>query len=107
MLKRFWNWLLGQTTIDERIEEKVDNVKKTIVAVKKEIADVKDAIEDVVDEAQDVYTAATGKITKSSLREMTKKQLIEHASKDFSVDLKNAESKSNLINKVYNLHHKK
>lgn len=107
MLKRFWNWLLAQTTIDEQIAEKVGSVKRTISAVKEEIADVKEAIGDVVEEVQDVYTAATGKITKSSLREMTKKQLIEHASSDFNVDLKNAESKSNLINKVYNLHHKK
>ena len=40
MLKRFWNWLLGQTTIDEKIEEKVDNAKRTVNAVKARVEDV-------------------------------------------------------------------
>jgi hypothetical protein len=29
-LKRFWNWLLGKTTIDERIEAKVDEVVEEV-----------------------------------------------------------------------------
>jgi hypothetical protein len=36
-LKKLWNWLLGQTTIDEKIEAKV-------VEVKKEVADVAKAV---------------------------------------------------------------
>ena len=27
-LKKLWNWLLGQTTVDEKIEAKVVEVKK-------------------------------------------------------------------------------
>ena len=46
-LKKFWNWLLGQTTLDEKIEAKVAKVTK-------EVSEVKAAIENVIDEAQDV-----------------------------------------------------
>jgi hypothetical protein len=28
MLKRFWNWLLGKTTIDERVIEVIEAAKK-------------------------------------------------------------------------------
>ena len=43
-LKRFWHWLLGKTTIDEKIEAKVDEVveevKERVDRIKEEIADV-------------------------------------------------------------------
>jgi|SaaInl85LU_5_DNA_1037374.scaffolds.fasta_scaffold108199_1 uncharacterized protein YwqG len=131
MLKRFWNWLLGQTTIDEKIEEKVDNAKRTVYAVREELADVKeaikDAIEDITEEVVDVKKAAQGKsverkptvkraggvaaapkkMTKSALREMKKADLIAHAEKEFGQTLDSSLNKTNLINKVYELHHKK
>ena len=38
-LKRFWNWLLGRTDIDEKIEAKVedivDEVKERVDRIKK------------------------------------------------------------------------
>ena len=47
-LKRFWNWLLGKTTIDEKIEAKVedivDEVKERVDRIKEEISDVKEII---------------------------------------------------------------
>jgi hypothetical protein len=46
-LKKFWNWLLGQTTIDEKIEAKVAEVKE-------EVADVVEAAKAVVEETKDV-----------------------------------------------------
>ena len=49
-LKRFWNWLLGKTTIDERIEAKVE-----------EISDVKEAASEVLSQTKDVVDAAKGK----------------------------------------------
>jgi glucan-binding YG repeat protein len=49
-LKKLWNWLLGQTTVDEKIEAKVTKVKK-------EIAEVKTAVDIVVKESKDVATA--------------------------------------------------
>ena len=46
-LKKLWNWLLGQTTIDEKIEAKVAEVKE-------EVADVVEAAKVVVEETKDV-----------------------------------------------------
>jgi hypothetical protein len=46
-LKKLWNWLLGQTTVDEKIEAKV-------VEVKKEVADVVKAVKVVTKETKDV-----------------------------------------------------
>jgi len=46
-LKKFWNWLLGQTTIDEKIEAKVAEIKE-------EVGDVVEAAKAVVEEAKDV-----------------------------------------------------
>ena len=46
-LKKFWNWLLSQTTIDEKIEAKVAEVKE-------EVADVVEATKAVVKETKDV-----------------------------------------------------
>jgi gas vesicle protein len=64
-LKRFWNWLLGKTTIDERIEAKVDEVveevKERVDRIKEEIADVKEAASEVASQAKDVVDAAKGK----------------------------------------------
>ena len=46
-LKKLWNWLLGQTTVDEKIEAKV-------VEVKKEVGDVVKGVKVVVKETKDV-----------------------------------------------------
>ena len=46
-LKKLWNWLLGQTTLDEKIEAKVAEVKE-------EVAEVVEAAKVVVEEAKDV-----------------------------------------------------
>ena len=64
-LNRFWNWLLGKTTIDEKIEAKVDEVveevKERVDRIKEEIADVKDAASEVINQVSDVVDAAKGK----------------------------------------------
>ena len=46
-LKKFWNWLLGQTTVDEKIEAKVAEIKE-------EVTDVVEAAKVVVKETKDV-----------------------------------------------------
>lgn len=46
-LKKFWNWLLGQTTLDEKIEAKVAEVKE-------EVAEAIEAAKVAVEEAKDV-----------------------------------------------------
>ena len=124
MLKRFWNWLLGKTTIDERIEETVDNARRTVVAVRERVEDVveevkdvieavEEASEDILEEVNDVVEAIKspivieGKVTKSKLRALKKQELLDHASANFGAELDSSLNKTNLINKVYELHHKK
>ena len=46
-LKRFWNWLLSKTTLDEKVEAKVAEVKE-------EVAEVVEAAKAVVEETKDV-----------------------------------------------------
>jgi len=48
-LKKFWNWLLGQTTIDEKVIAKTAEVKK-------EVAEAKAAINTAIKESKDVVT---------------------------------------------------
>ena len=119
-LKRFWNWLLGQTTIDEKIEEKVDNAKRTVVAVKtkakkrvvevkEEIKEAVDAIEDAVEQVKDVFEAANGKliegkVTKSKLNAFKKSELLQHADDEFGEKFDSKITKSNLVNKLYTLY---
>lgn len=60
-LKKFWNWLLNRTTVDEKIAKRVTDVKK-------ELVDVKKAANVVVEEAKDVIEAAKGKKPKRKPR---------------------------------------
>jgi uncharacterized protein YoxC len=123
-LAQAWNWLLGRTTIDERIIETVDGAKRTVKAVKDRVEDVveevqdvfeavKDASEDIMEEVNDVVEAVKspivieGKVTKSKLRTLKKQDLIDHARANFDAKLDSSLTKTNLINKVYELHHKK
>lgn len=103
-LKRFWNWLLGKTTIDEKIVETYNEVREE---VEEKIEDVKEYVDNVESELQDVVSALKGKVTKSKLRSLTKSQLIDEAKNVFGVELNSKDNKTTLINKVYNLHHKK
>ena len=58
-------------------------------------------------EAKDVADALKGKVTKSKLRAMTKKQLLDHAENDLGTKLDSSLTKSNIINKVYLIHQSK
>lgn len=60
MLKRFWNWLLGKTTIDEKIVEKVQQIKVRAARIEQEIDDVVVAAKEVVKQASDVVKAVKG-----------------------------------------------
>ena len=78
MLKRFWNWLLGKTTVDEKVvetyhevkekvedvvedvKEAVEEVKTRAKRVKQEAADVVEAAKEVVKQSKDVVDAAKG-----------------------------------------------
>jgi uncharacterized membrane-anchored protein YhcB (DUF1043 family) len=129
LILKLWNWLKDQTEIDEKIEEKVDDikedfddvveeVKRRYNRVKEEIDDVKESTSEVIKQVDDVAKAVGGskrkgrkpsttKITKSALRTMKKDELIETAKAQFKSDLDPKLTKSNLVNKVYELYHKK
>ena len=129
LLLKLWQWLKDQTELDEKIEEKVDDikedfddvveeVKRRYNRVKEEIDDVKESASEVIKQGDDVAKAVSGskrkgrkpstkKITKSALRAMKKAELITTAKKEFKVTLDSKLTKSNLVNKVYELYHKK
>ena len=144
LILKLWNWLKNQTEIDEKIEEKVDDikedfddvveeVKRRYNRVKEEIDDVKESASEVIKQVDDVAKAVGGskrkgrkpkkqsisksnvntnkpsvkKITKSALRTMKKDELFETAKAQFKIDLDSKLTKSNLVNKVYELYHKK
>ena len=129
LILKLWNWLKDQTEIDEKIEEKVDDikedfddvveeVKRRYNRVKEEIDDVKESTSEVIKQVDDVAKAVGGskrkgrkpsttKITKSTLRVMKKAELLKTAKKEFKVTLDSKLTKSNLVNKVYELYHKK
>ena len=129
LILKLWNWLKDQTEIDEKIEEKVDDikedfddvveeVKRRYTRVKEEIDDVKESTSEVIKQVDDVAKAVGGskrkgrkpsttKITKSTLRVMKKAELLKTAKKEFKMDLDSKLTKSNLVNKVYELYHKK
>jgi len=52
--KRLWNFLLSETTVDEKIAAKVTEIKK-------EVNEVKEAAEKVVEEAKDVVAVVKPK----------------------------------------------
>ena len=128
-LKQIWQWLKDQTEIDEKIEEKVDDIKddfddvieeveRRYNRVKEEFDDVKESATNVIKQVDDVAKAVGGskrkgrnpsttKITKSALRTMKKAELLKTAKKEFKIDLDSKLTKSNLVNKVYELYHKK
>ena len=99
----------------EDIKETAKEIKKRAKRVANEAKDVADAVKEVVNQSKDVVDAATGgkrkgrksgKITKSSLRGLNKSELVELAKKEFNVEFDSSLTKTNLINKVYELYNK-
>jgi ribosomal protein L17 len=93
-----WNRLLNKTTIDERITDTLQEARE-----------LSETIEEVMEQAKDVFEAANGtliegKVTKSKLREMKKADLLKYATKVFDVNLDSTLTKTNIVNKVYELH---
>lgn len=93
--------------IPDEIEDTVEDVKETAATIKRRAKAVKEEIVDVLEEARDVKDALKGKVTKSKLRSMTKKQLLDHAKNDLGEKLDSSLTKSNVINKVYSIHQSK
>ena len=91
----------------EAAKEFAEDVKETAAEVKRRAKAVKEELADVVEEARDVADAFKGKVTKSKLRTMTKKQLLEHSENDLGEKLDSSLTKSNIINRVYSIHQSK
>tara|TARA_R110000772_G_scaffold188751_1_gene299832 strand:- start:522 stop:734 length:213 start_codon:yes stop_codon:yes gene_type:complete len=49
LFKKYWDLLLSKTTVDEKVIEVHQEVKRRAKRVKEELVDVKDELEDVVD----------------------------------------------------------
>lgn len=60
MFKKIWTWLLGKTTIDEKIIETVKTVEERVERIKEETADLVEAVKEVKEQAVDVAEAASG-----------------------------------------------
>jgi uncharacterized protein (UPF0335 family) len=60
-LKKLWDWLLNQTTLDEKISEIVEEVETRIDRVKEEVADVVQSAKEVGNQISDVKDAVKGK----------------------------------------------
>ena len=124
-LKQIWQWLKDQTSVDEKVKETTDEfitrynrVKQEVQDIQYEFNDVKESATNVIKQVDDVAKAVGGskrkgkkpsttKITKSALRVMKKTELLKTAKKEFKMDLDSKLTKSNLVNKVYELYHKK
>ena len=91
----------------EDVKEFAEDVKATAKEVKRRAKAAKKELADVIEEVKDVKDALKGKITKSKLRAMTKKDLLEHAQNDLGEKLDSGLSKTNLINQIYSIHHSK
>ena len=64
IIKRFWNWVLGLTTIDEAIVETIKETKRRAKLVKNEAGDVVKAMKEVGNQLKDIPKAAKGKTRK-------------------------------------------
>jgi len=93
--------------VKEEVNKAKAKVNKKVKAVKARVDNVIDELEDVGEEISDVLAAIKGKPTKSKLNALTKKQLVDSAKKDHSVELEIVTKKSTLVNKVYSLYNKK
>lgn len=61
IIKSFWNWVLGKTTIDEKAIATVKEIKKRYKLTEAELADVARAIKEVGNQLGDIDDAIKGK----------------------------------------------
>lgn len=73
-LKKGWDWVWAQTTVDEKAAEIVEEVKDRAAAAKEELKDVGKAVKEVVDQAEDVVEAVKGKKRRGRPKKSAKKE---------------------------------
>jgi len=100
--------------VEEFVDEAVKDGKELLADAKKHAEDLKekydtvrDELKDVLEEAADVVSAIKGKVTKTKLRQFTKKELLAMAQKDHGAEFPSSITKTNLVNKVYSLYNTK
>jgi chromosome segregation ATPase len=59
--KIFWNWVLGLSTVDEKIIETVEETKRRSKRIKEEVKDVIKATKEVGNQISDIPDAIRGK----------------------------------------------
>jgi len=72
LLKKFWDWVFSQTTIDEKVVAAAKEVKRRADLVSQEVKDVKKAVKEVGKQIGDVADAAEGKPRKGRKKKSVK-----------------------------------
>jgi hypothetical protein len=62
--KIFWDWVLGLTTVDEKIVSTIEETKRRASLVKNEVKDVIKAVKEVEKQLKDIPKAVQGKTKK-------------------------------------------
>ena len=62
--KIFWDWVLGLTTVDEKIVSTIEETKRRASLVKNEVKDVIKAVKEVEKQLKDIPKAIQGKTKK-------------------------------------------
>jgi ABC-type transporter MlaC component len=98
--------------IPDVVEDKVEDVKADVKAKAKKVkktakaraAAVKEELGDVADAILGI-PVIEGKVTKTKLKTLTKDELLTLADKKFDTELDSTLTKTNLVNKVYELYY--
>ena len=64
LLKKFWDWVLGLSTVDEKIVSVAKETKRRAKLIKEEAKDVAKAVKEVGNKIDDIADAAKGKSRK-------------------------------------------
>ena len=100
--------------VEDTVEEVKVKAKKAKAKAKKAVKTAKAVVEEVketIEEAKDIVEAAQGlpviegKVTKTKLRALTKEELETLLTKKFEVEAIEGATKTNLVNKVYELYY--
>ena len=70
--KKFWDWVLDISLVDEKINEVIKETKKRAERVKEEVCDVVEAVKEVNKQIKDIPAALNGEARKG--RKKNKKE---------------------------------
>jgi methyl-accepting chemotaxis protein len=62
--KKFWDWVLDISLVDEKINEVIKETKKRAGRVKEEVCDVVEAVKEVSKQVKDIPGALNGEARK-------------------------------------------